>query len=65
MECRIRESIEDAKICGLKSENSLSLEKTEDTNSVAAKPRCPECGGVIRFQSGCRFCPSCGYSMCG
>jgi ribonucleoside-diphosphate reductase alpha chain len=26
---------------------------------------CPECGGIINFESGCSICHSCGYSACG
>ena len=26
---------------------------------------CPDCGGIINFESGCSICHSCGYSACG
>ena len=26
---------------------------------------CPECGATMQFGSGCKHCPSCGYSVCG
>ena len=26
--------------------------------------RCPECGEKMRYEGGCVFCPSCGYSKC-
>lgn len=26
---------------------------------------CPQCGSEMRFESGCRSCPKCGYSNCG
>ena len=25
---------------------------------------CPECGEQMIHQSGCAYCPSCGYSVC-
>ena len=40
----------------------------EDTKPVpkikTSKPRCPECGGELRFEGGCNTCPECGYSKC-
>jgi len=26
---------------------------------------CPDCGGIISYESGCSICHSCGYSACG
>ena len=26
--------------------------------------KCPECGSEVNPQSGCWFCPSCGWSKC-
>ena len=26
---------------------------------------CPECGAEIIFQSGCKYCPQCGWEACG
>lgn len=26
---------------------------------------CPECGGLLRMESGCDICPHCHYSKCG
>ena len=26
---------------------------------------CPECEGVVAYESGCRVCHSCGWSKCG
>ena len=26
---------------------------------------CPDCGGQLQFEEGCRHCPACGYSKCG
>ncbi len=37
----------------------------EETRMSATRPSCPECGGVIQFQSACELCPSCGFSRCG
>jgi len=25
---------------------------------------CPECGGAVMMQEGCRSCPACGWSKC-
>ena len=25
---------------------------------------CPECHSEIRYQNGCKVCPSCGWSVC-
>ncbi len=33
--------------------------------AAAAAPHCPECGGVLLVQTGCRLCRSCGWSVCG
>lgn len=27
--------------------------------------QCPDCGGLLVFQEGCRICQSCGYTKCG
>lgn len=32
---------------------------------VDAKNKCPECGAELEHTSGCRSCPSCGFSYCG
>jgi ribonucleoside-diphosphate reductase alpha chain len=32
---------------------------------VATAPACPECGGSLIVQSGCRLCRQCGWSACG
>lgn len=26
---------------------------------------CPECGSPLVFQSGCKYCPNCGWEACG
>ena len=31
---------------------------------MKSKPRCPECGGELRYEGGCQSCPDCGYSKC-
>ena len=48
-----------------KSELGSSARNAEETRLSAARPSCPECGGVIQFQSACELCPSCGFSRCG
>ena len=32
---------------------------------VDTKNKCPECGAELEHTSGCRSCPSCGFSYCG
>ena len=27
--------------------------------------KCPNCSNQLRYESGCKTCPSCGYSQCG
>ena len=34
---------------------------TPDTGGA----RCPDCGGILRHESGCVVCRNCGYSKCG
>lgn len=34
-------------------------------HSGAPAGACPECGGVLVFESGCNSCKDCGYSKCG
>lgn len=29
------------------------------------KNKCPECGQMLQFGSGCYHCPDCGYGKCG
>ena len=50
---------------GARTEPGSSVETVEETRVSAARPSCPECGGVIQFQSACELCPSCGFSRCG
>ena len=46
-----------------------SMEKCEETTKNSPEkcdttPKCPECGGELRFDGGCNTCPSCGWSKC-
>ena len=46
-----------------------SMEKCEETTKNSTEkcdttPKCPECGGELRFEGGCNTCPSCGWSKC-
>ena len=39
----------------------------QGTASIVAdggNPECPECGGMLELQEGCKTCPSCGWSKC-
>ena len=47
---------------------SLCQEYKSDTPEapiVVENDKCPECGEPLVRQSGCRSCPSCGFSYCG
>ncbi len=35
-----------------------------DDSARHFKLRCPECGGTLALQEGCRRCPACGWSVC-
>jgi hypothetical protein len=32
--------------------------------ALQSRPECPECGGVLAIQEGCRKCHSCGWAAC-
>jgi hypothetical protein len=34
-------------------------------NSMYDRERCPECGARILPESGCCYCPTCGWGRCG
>jgi len=51
--------------CGAIAGLSSLVVNAEETGLSVARPTCPECGGIIQFQSACQLCPSCGYSTCG
>jgi hypothetical protein len=40
--------------------------RMRETHDMAAhyKIKCPECGGGLTMQEGCRKCHSCGWSAC-
>jgi hypothetical protein len=38
---------------------------SEETRMSPARNPCPDCGAGLRPESGCMYCPSCGYSGCG
>ena len=42
----------------------VKSERREET-IVDTKNKCPECGAKLEHTSGCRSCPSCGFSYCG
>ena len=40
------------------------IERRRDVSVLAYKLKCPECGGTIQMQEGCRKCHTCGWSAC-
>ena len=44
-------------------EETLGLSDAAQDHSFVKK--CPECGQILRFESGCDVCKNCGYSKCG
>ncbi|MEK6936065.1 MAG: adenosylcobalamin-dependent ribonucleoside-diphosphate reductase [Nanoarchaeota archaeon] len=45
------------------SSSSIKIAKKTKTNGLSATEKCPECGGKLIFEEGCKKC-SCGYSKC-
>lgn len=43
----------------------LNKIKTLNTNNQNVEDVCPECGGKLAIEEGCKKCYSCGYSVCG
>jgi len=42
-------------------------EQTADAAAIVSdggNPECPECGGMLTIQEGCKKCPECGWSKC-
>jgi len=44
-------------------EEALGLSDTAQNHQFIKK--CPDCGQVLRFESGCDVCKNCGFSKCG
>ena len=44
-------------------EEALGLPDTAGNHQFIKK--CPDCGQILRFESGCDVCKNCGYSKCG
>jgi len=44
-------------------EEAMGLSDTDGNHRYIKK--CPDCGHVLRFESGCDVCKNCGYSSCG
>jgi len=44
-------------------EEALGLSDTAQNHQFIKK--CPDCGQILRFESGCDVCKNCGYSKCG
>lgn len=59
---RTIEEFEDAK--QFNSQNLSSVSTTKKVEHTNATDKCPECGGVIQYQEGCRTCSNCGWSKC-
>lgn len=59
---RTIEEFEDAK--QFNSQSLPSVSTTKKTEHADATDKCPECGGVIQYQEGCRTCSNCGWSKC-
>ena len=38
---------------------------TDYVPTVTASEPCPDCGGVVIYEEGCKTCHSCGFSQCG
>ncbi|EHK02674.1 ribonucleoside-diphosphate reductase, adenosylcobalamin-dependent [Candidatus Haloredivivus sp. G17] len=50
-----------------KTETEQFADSTGDTASIISggdNPECPDCGGMLELQEGCKKCPSCGWSKC-
>jgi hypothetical protein len=44
-------------------EDALGLIDTSENHLFIKK--CPDCGQILRFESGCDVCKNCGFSSCG
>lgn len=44
---------------------AVALETAGVDNVLQRGVKCPDCGGPLRFEEGCRMCEACGYSKCG
>jgi ribonucleoside-diphosphate reductase alpha chain len=44
---------------------AVALETAGVENALQRGAKCPDCGGPLRFEEGCRKCEACGYSKCG
>jgi len=44
---------------------AVALETAGVENVLQRGAKCPDCGGPLRFEEGCRKCEACGYSKCG
>jgi ribonucleoside-diphosphate reductase alpha chain len=50
-----------------KTETEEIADSTSDTEAIISdgdNPECPDCGGMLELQEGCKKCPSCGWSKC-
>lgn len=49
----------------LKEAKKTEKKEVPEEKTVSFGGVCPECGGTLIFQEGCRTCLNCGYSKCG
>lgn len=44
---------------------SEAIKESVNPYSLIEKGLCPDCGSMLRYESGCKTCYNCGYSLCG
>ncbi|MDY6765820.1 MAG: ribonucleoside-diphosphate reductase, adenosylcobalamin-dependent, partial [Candidatus Nanohaloarchaea archaeon] len=47
-----------------RDEADIDSEDAQQLVDQGMNPECPECGGMLMLQEGCRKCPECGWSEC-
>jgi len=46
-------------------ETTIKIEKDNlNIKKICRKELCPDCGGMVRPDGRCSFCPHCGWSSC-
>ncbi|MFB6213359.1 MAG: adenosylcobalamin-dependent ribonucleoside-diphosphate reductase [Candidatus Nanohaloarchaea archaeon] len=64
-----QQTVQDYEDGSTETENAgkTPAEKSADAADIiqdGANPECPDCGGMLVLQEGCKKCPDCGYSKC-